>query len=60
MAQGNNSFVDAHGMALADVVQAIRGTPGTLLQLKVLSADAPPDAAPRTVAIIRDQIKLKR
>ena len=47
-------------MALTDVVQAIRGTPGTLLQLKVLSADAPPDAAPRTVAIIRDQIKLKR
>jgi hypothetical protein len=60
MAQGNNSFVDAHGMALADVVQAIRGTPGTLLQLKVLSADAPPDAAPRTVAITRDQIKFKR
>ena len=60
MAQGNNSFVDARGMALADVVQAIRGAPGTLLQLQVLSADAPADSAPRTVAIFRGQIKYKR
>jgi len=60
VAQGNNSFVDARGMALADVVQAIRGAPGTLLQLQVLSADAPPDATPRTVAIFRGQIKYKR
>jgi hypothetical protein len=60
VAQGNNSFMDARGMALADVVQAIRGAPGTLLQLQVLSADAPPDAAPRTVAIFRGQIKFKR
>jgi carboxyl-terminal processing protease len=60
MAQGNNSFVDARGMALVDVVQAIRGVPGSLLQLQVLSADAPPDAAPRTVAIFRGQIKFKR
>ena len=59
-AQGNNSFVDARGMALADVVQAIRGAPGTLLQLQVLSADAPADSAPRTVAIFRGQIKYKR
>jgi carboxyl-terminal processing protease len=59
-AQGNNAFVDARGMALVDVVQAIRGVPGSLLQLQVLSADAPPDATPRAVAIFRGQIKFKR
>jgi hypothetical protein len=60
VAQGNNSFVDARGLALADVVQAIRGAPGTLLQLQVLPADAPPDASPRTVAVVRGQIKFKQ
>jgi hypothetical protein len=60
VAQGNNSFVDARGMALADVVQAIRGAPGSLLQLQVLSADASLDATPHTVAIFRGQIKYKR
>jgi hypothetical protein len=60
MAQGNNSFVDARGLALPDVVQAIRGAPGTLLQLQVLPADAPPDSSPRTVAVVRGQIKFKQ
>ena len=60
MAQGNNSFVDARGAALADLVQAIRGVPGTLLQLQVLPADAPPDSSPRTVAVVRGQIKFKQ
>jgi hypothetical protein len=60
MAQGNNSFVDARGLALSDVVQAIRGAPGTLLQLQVLPADAPPDSSPRTVAVLRGQIKFKQ
>lgn len=60
MAQGNNAFVDASGMPLSDIVQAIRGVPGSLLQLKVLPADAPPDSAPVTVAIVRGQIKFKR
>lgn len=40
--------------------EAIRGSPGTLVQLQVLPADAPPDAAPRTVAVVRGQIKYKR
>jgi hypothetical protein len=60
VAQGNNSFVDARGLALADLVQSIRGAPGTLLQLQVLSADAPPDSSPRTVAVVRGQIKFKQ
>ena len=60
MAQGNNSFVDARGVALADLVQAIRGAPGTLLQLQVLPAGAPPDSSPQTVAVVRGQIKFKQ
>ncbi len=60
LAQGDNSFVDAHSLSLQDIVQMVRGAPGTLLQLQVLSADAPPNSLPRTVPIIRDQIKFKQ
>jgi carboxyl-terminal processing protease len=60
LAQGDNSFVDARNLSLQDVVQMIRGAPGTLLQLQVVSADAPPDSIPRTISIIRDQVKYKR
>jgi hypothetical protein len=60
LAQGNNSFVDTRNLPLADVVQMIRGAPGTLLQLQVVSADAPLGSAPRTVSILRDQVKFKR
>jgi len=38
----------------------IRGAPNTMVQLQVLPADAPPNAAPRTVSITRDQLKFKR
>lgn len=60
VAQGNHVFVDAHDMALKDLVEAIRGEPGTLLELQVLPADAPPDSLPRMVSIVRDQIKFKQ
>ncbi len=60
LSQGDNSFVDARNLPLADVVQLIRGNPGTQLQLQVLPADAQPDSVPRTVSIIRDQIKFKK
>ena len=59
LAQGDNSFVDAHTLSLRDIVQMVRGAPGTLLQLQVVPADAPPNSLPRTVAITRDQIKFK-
>jgi hypothetical protein len=60
LAQGDNAFLDAHNISLQDLVNLVRGSPGTLLQLQVLSADAPPDSPPRTVSIIRDQLKFKR
>ncbi len=60
LAQGNNVFVDARGLPLNDLVGAIRGAPGTLLQLQVLPSDAPLDSPPRTLSIVRGQIKFKR
>lgn len=60
IAQGDNAFVDAHNLALSDLVQSIRGSPGTTVQLQIMSADAPPDSPPRTVTLSRDQIKFKR
>ncbi len=60
LAQGDSSFVDAHGLSLPDIVQMIRGAPGTVLQLQILPADAPPNSPPRTLSLTRDQIKYKR
>jgi hypothetical protein len=60
LAQGNNSFVDAHDVALAEIVKMVRGAPGTLLQLQVVPANAPPNSPPKTVLIVRDQVKFKR
>jgi hypothetical protein len=60
VAQGTSPFVDARDMPLANLVQMIRGEPGSVLQLQVLPADAPPDSSPRTVAVVRGQIKFKQ
>jgi PDZ domain len=60
LAQGDNAFMDAHGLALKDIVDMIRGTPGTVLQLQVISADAPAGTPPQVVSITRDQLKFKR
>ena len=60
VAQGGGAFVDARNMSLADLVQNIRGAPGTPLQLQVLSADAPPGSQPRFVTLTRDQIMHKQ
>lgn len=60
LAQANGPFVDIYEAPLADVVNAVRGAPKTLLQLKVLPADAPPNTPPKTVLIMRDQIKFKK
>jgi carboxyl-terminal processing protease len=60
LAQGDYAFVDARSLPMPDLVQAIRGAPGSLLQLQVLSADAPPDSPPRMISIVRGQIKFKR
>jgi len=60
LAQGDNAFVDTHNVSLGDVVQMIRGAPGTLVQLQVQPVDAAQDSPPQTVTIWRDQLKFKR
>jgi C-terminal processing protease CtpA/Prc len=60
LAQGDNAFVDTHNVSLGDVVQMIRGAPGTLVQLQVLPVDAAADSPPRTVTIWRDQLKFRK
>jgi hypothetical protein len=60
IAQGDNAFVDTRGIPLKDLVDMIRGAPGTLVQLQVLPSEAAPDATPRTVSILRGQIKFKQ
>ncbi len=60
LAQGNNVFVDTRDLSMQELVQSIRGTPGTMVQLRVLPADAAPGATPKTIALVRGQIKFKR
>jgi hypothetical protein len=59
LAQGDSRFLDVHGVPLEQVVGLIRGAPNTMLQLQVVSADAPENSVPRMVTIFRDQIKFK-
>ncbi len=60
VAQGDNAFVNARDLSLGELVQAIRGAPGTPVQLQILPAAAPPGSPPATVTLLRDQLKLKR
>jgi predicted metalloprotease with PDZ domain len=59
VAQGDGAFVDVRGLPLQDLRQMIRGEAGTQLQLQVLPADAPSDASPITVTLVRAQLKFK-
>jgi len=60
LAQGDGSFIDARGLPLKDIVDMVRGAPNTTLQLQLLGADAGPETPPRTVSILRNQLKFKR
>ena len=60
IAQAGGGFMDLNEVPLQSVVEAIRGAPNTMLQLKVISAGAAPNTPPRTVIIVRDQIKFKQ
>jgi carboxyl-terminal processing protease len=60
LAQGDGAFVDTRNVAMADIVQMVRGTPGSLLQLHVLPANSTPNTLPRIVSIVREQLKFKQ
>ncbi len=52
-------MVDVVGWRIDDVVDLIRGKKGTRVRLDVLPADAGMDGAHKTVAIVRDKVKLE-
>ena len=60
IAQAGGPFWDMNQVPLKDVVDAIRGAPNTMLQLKVVPGDATPNTPAKTVIIVRDQVKFKK
>lgn len=59
--QGQDGPVkDVIGWRVDDVVSLIRGPKETTVVLDVLPADAPVDAPPKRVAIVREQVKLEQ
>jgi carboxyl-terminal processing protease len=59
--QGKDGPVkDVIGWRVDDVVSLIRGPKQTTVVLDVLAADAPVDASPKRVLIVREQVKLEQ
>lgn len=59
VAQGNGEMVDVVGWRLSEVVKLIRGPKGSNVRLEVIPASNPPtDLSTRTVALVREEIKL--
>jgi C-terminal processing protease CtpA/Prc len=52
-------FQNLQNVPLADVVQAIRGEPNTLVQLQIIPAEASPESPPQTISITRSQLIIK-
>lgn len=60
VAQGDDGeFQDIIGWLTDDAVKLIRGKKGTVVRLKLLSADAPVGSEPRLLRIVREKIKLE-
>ncbi len=60
VAQGNDEMVDVVGWRLGEVVKLIRGPKGSDVRLEVIPASNPPtDLSTRTVALVREEIKLE-
>ena len=52
-------IVDVIGWRLDDVVDLIRGAKGTTVQLEILPKGTGPEGPNRTIALVRDKIKLE-
>ena len=60
VAQGTaGAMEDVVGWRLDDTVALIRGTMGSTVRLDILPADSGPDASNKTVALVRDTIKVQ-
>jgi C-terminal processing protease CtpA/Prc len=49
--------MDTRNLSLSELVQTIRGKPGTTIRLQVLPANAAPGSPPKTVTLTRAQYK---
>jgi hypothetical protein len=56
VAQGDGEFESVQGMSLQEIVGAVRGPPGSVVELAIIPADADPGSPPEYVAISRGQI----
>ena len=59
VAQGNAAPVDIANMPLSRVVEQIRGPKGSTVTLTVVPAHAADGSLPRSVAIVRDDVRLE-
>jgi carboxyl-terminal processing protease len=60
VAQGyDGEIIDVIGWRLDDVVQLIRGKKSTTVRLQIIRADAPLDAKPDTIALVRDKVTIE-
>lgn len=60
VAQGaDGEFQDIIGWLTDDAVKLIRGKKGTTVRLKVLPGNAPVNAAPKEIVLVREKIKLE-
>src|ERR1700724_272880 len=57
--QGTGDFVDVRDMRLDKVVEMIRGKKGTKVRLLAIPANASDPSQRKSVALVRDEIKLK-
>ncbi len=60
VAQGDDGeMIDVIGWRLDDVIQLIRGKKGTVVRLLILKAKDGPNAIPKEIKLVREQIKLE-
>ncbi len=54
-----DQFMYVVGWRLSDVVDLIRGPKGTKVHMQILPKDALPNAAPKEISIVREQVKIE-
>ncbi|MCX7798479.1 MAG: carboxy terminal-processing peptidase [Melioribacter sp.] len=60
VAQGEDGeMVDVIGWRLDDVIQLIRGKKGTVVRLLIIKASDGPNAIPKEIKLVRDEVKLE-
>ncbi len=59
VAQDDEEMVDVVGWRLRDVVDLIRGPKESTVRLRVLPASGGSDAPPRTISLVRNEVKLE-